>query len=394
MFELTIFVFECAQVVEKGGGGSDQLRGNIGNVPSGGTGTMTWGTAEGFAGGGDDAAEYCDGIADWWPEDWTKPVGYHVTTPCASGETAYRTFDSLFAVEKGSGLFEVARMRYMHSALRNRSAYNNEFGAAGFCRRGNYGMPLLTTNVIRVCTRDVLNAEYDATVPVQPRYTGSGGTAEYDTVEHCSDSPYDVPWGFEDESIARGGMFGVGNAPMYRGETWSESGIWPPTDRDAELRNTRPGPRGVAAEGWGGDGCGDGQILTCETDADCVPVPGSLATLECVRGTCVLPRTSTQTCYSHEDCEAENKVCSGDGRCTFGTWQVENDLPYEHGGKNTLEFEMYTAKGTCTSGNSSNYPTEEYDNWGGSPWEAVGDILEMYGKSVLSSPSSLKNDCK
>lgn len=37
-------------------------------------------------------------------QDWTKPVGYHVTLPCSADQAGYRTFDTAFAMERGDGV--------------------------------------------------------------------------------------------------------------------------------------------------------------------------------------------------------------------------------------------------------------------------------------------------
>ena len=64
-------------------------------------------------------------------QDWTKPVGYHVTVPCSKDQTGYRTFDSAFAVDRSNGTMLV-HMRYMHSMLRDQEAYHSRW--VGACR--------------------------------------------------------------------------------------------------------------------------------------------------------------------------------------------------------------------------------------------------------------------
>ena len=141
------------------------------------------------------SAQFCDAISDWWPEDWSKPVGYHVTLPCDGKDSAYRTFDSAFVMETGTldGTFHV-NMRYMHTMVRNITNVNSEYGRAGFCRRGAYGMPTHVTNTMRVCTRDATDVQYDASVPVLPKWTH--GLESWGD-EYCAESPYDVPWSID-----------------------------------------------------------------------------------------------------------------------------------------------------------------------------------------------------
>lgn len=76
---------------------------------------------------------FCDGVSDWWPDDWTKPTGYHVTLPCHHSETAYRTFDSVFAVDESNPAD--IRMVYQHNTLRDRQSAHSEYGASGLCRK-------------------------------------------------------------------------------------------------------------------------------------------------------------------------------------------------------------------------------------------------------------------
>jgi hypothetical protein len=108
------------------------------------------------------------------------------------------------------------------------------YGAASFCRTGSYGMPQFVTNTMRLCTKDAANASYDASVPVRPIYRkeGSPGASATTTTtpsfggpesEHCSESPYDVPWTLDDPAKASNpaAMFSVGSVPMWDGNSVS-----------------------------------------------------------------------------------------------------------------------------------------------------------------------------
>jgi hypothetical protein len=274
-------------------GGHDS-KGSVGNT------AKEWGTAEGFA--RDGATEFCDNIADWWPEDWTKPVGYHVTVPCNKDQTGYRTFDAAFAVDRGDGDLTVVQMKYQHNTVRDSETFHSQYGTAGFCRKGMYGMPQFVTNTMRLCTKDAINVEYDATVPVLPRWT-TGAEAYGD--EHCSENPYEVPWTVEDKSIAHPSMLSIGNSPLWRGGAWDTSAQFPKTDRLVELQNTHPG---IPDNSWGSS-CTDGDLLYCTTDDECQPI-GNVE-LECFRNTCIVKRSTRPSCYRHEDCVDEDKFCSG-----------------------------------------------------------------------------------
>jgi hypothetical protein len=274
-------------------GGHDS-KGSVGNT------AKEWGTAEGFA--RDGATEFCDNIADWWPEDWTKPVGYHVTVPCNKDQTGYRTFDAAFAVDRGDGDLTVVQMKYQHNTVRDSETFHSQYGTAGFCRKGMYGMPQFVTNTMRLCTKDAINVEYDATVPVLPRWT-TGAEAYGD--EHCSENPYEVPWTVEDKSIAHPSMLSIGNSPLWRGGAWDTSAQFPKTDRLVELQNTHPG---IPDNSWGSS-CTDGDLLYCTTDDECQPI-GNVE-LECFRNTCIVKRSTRPSCYRHEDCVDEDRFCSG-----------------------------------------------------------------------------------
>lgn len=189
-----------SKVVEEGGA---RAPGALGNTRA------AWSSAEGF-----DSTEYCDGISDWWPEDWTMPVGYHVTLPCDKDQAGYKTFDAAFAVERPNNRVNVI-MRYAHSTFRDQDDYHSTFGTAGFCRKGSYGMPRSVTNTMRLCTVDSVNVEYDATVPIRPRFSGNG-FEQFSSTEYCSETPYEVPWAVDSRDVTHPSMFSVGNVPMYR----------------------------------------------------------------------------------------------------------------------------------------------------------------------------------
>lgn len=241
-------------------------------------------------------------------------------------------------------------------------------------------MPQFLTNTMRVCTRDSsYDVQYDAAVPAKPRFPDGTTTPSYEDEEHCSASPYDIPWTLDDRRTTHPSMFAVGNSPMYRGDLWSNNDPYPSENRERELSNTHPG---VDDRSWG-QSCSDGNLLRCESHADCVPVDNSGALLECVRNVCVRHRTSDisevgRSCYSHKDCSDTDQLCSGDGRCVDGIWQVENNLDKD------IDFELYTS--SCSSNDQPNFPVEDYDMYGASVWQTVPDILRMYGMCGKCSP--------
>lgn len=112
--------------------------------------------------------------------------------------------------------------------------------------------------------------------------------------------------------------------------------------------------------------------MRCENDTDCEAIEGGSVEikLRCVRGICVL--SDPRTCYRHSDCEESGKVCSADGLCVEGIWQVENQLPDEN-----IDFEMYSK--SCSTSRDSQFKMESYDMYGASPWQRIPGVLEMFG---------------
>lgn len=238
-------------------------------------------------------------------------------------------------------------------------------------------MPQFVTNTMRVCTKDAANAMYDATVPVKPVYKNAsapGGRSTspvFESDEHCSESPYNVPWSFDDAAKVENpaAMFSVGNVPMWDGTSLSTLAKYPSNGYASQLSNTNPG---AAFRSWGEDvQCGDDDLLTCETDADCVGLLPGTAKVQCKHGICVMDMKQFPSCYSHADCASKDQMCSGDGRCVDMIMQVENHLD------ESVEFELYAKN--CSSTASSDVRARSYDMYGASAWENIPDVLEMYG---------------
>lgn len=190
-------------------------------------------------------------------------------------------------------------------------------------------MPQYITNTMRICTKDALNAKYDATVPVKPIYnaatnvtsssSSSSTLPHFEDEEYCSDSPFDVPWSLDDAAKADNpaAMFSVGNVPMWDGvsfasseQDWfTSSRKYPFESHIAQLVNTNPGVSSM--HGWtdGGDEASCAQLLTdqeellqCTTDADCQPLVPSTK-LQCHYGICVMDMKQYPSCYAHRDCQ-------------------------------------------------------------------------------------------
>jgi hypothetical protein len=236
-------------------------------------------------------------------------------------------------------------------------------------------MPQFITNTMRLCTKDAANSSYDATVPARPRYgtnasAPSATTPVYDAEELCSSSPYEVPWTLDDPARADNpaAMFSVGSVPMWDGSPIPSNAKYPSDVYDTQLFNTNPGSSSFQT--WG-EGCMDGDLLSCARDSDCVSLDPSRVRLQCVRGVCVVDMKQSPSCYSHRDCAATDQMCSGDGQCVDPVLQVENHL------NESIEFELYTQN--CSTTSRQRYPVHAYDTYGASAWENIPDILNMYG---------------
>lgn len=306
--------------------------GGAGNTPSG----VHWGAAEGFM---NETAEHCDMIADYWPEAGYFPVGYHVTPLCDSGETAYRSFDNVFAREDtADGVVLV----YYEDQTRERDLVDSHFGAGGACRLTNFGFDMYETNTMRVCTRMSSGENVDVHVPLGGNGMGSLGKVR------CSESSTDLPWANADSYDYYDPAFhSVGTVPN----------LPPPTARtypDQADRYMRIGPQHrMRTEGWG-DHCQDFVLpncsagWTCPTDFYCAD-----------GGVCMHVEVE---CNQHSDCPT-GTMCTGLGTCVLPRVTVVNEM----GG--SASFRAHT----------SSCPGEEFSMQGGSYWGYIPDILEAHG---------------
>ena len=96
-------------------------------------------------------------IADWWPDEWDYPVGYHVTVPCEADDAAYRSFHQAFVYD-GVDSGGVPVMRYEQDLVRDGDLVDTNFGGNGLCRTTNYAMETVGTNLMRYCTRQLTSA--------------------------------------------------------------------------------------------------------------------------------------------------------------------------------------------------------------------------------------------
>lgn len=227
-------------------------------------------------------------------------------------------------------------------------------------------MPRAITNTMRVCTRDSKDAMYDASVPVKPEYGPSRSTApSYDDGDiRCANSPYETPWFIEDPDNTDPNMLSVGGVPMW------DAKYADPTYPIASVTNKA----GAGVTEWGTD-CHEGTHLSCDETHPCTSIDPVNAPLECVRGVCVRNRIVSSSCYSHADCEPTGQLCTGDGYCSDGVYQIENAFAEE------IEFQIHSAhcEGVPGGPRYTQLKPDSYSTAGTSPWERVPDILQMHG---------------
>ena len=140
-----------------------------------------------------------------------------------------------------------------------------------------------------------------------------------------------MPWTLKDKSLAENpaAMFSVGSVPMWDGSPLASNPKYPSDAYAQQLLNADPGSPLYTSWAGGGDsdnsgGCNpDDELLACSSDSDCASILPSRISLRCVHGVCAVADSGTESsCYSHRDCQASDKLCSGDGLCVDPILQV------------------------------------------------------------------------
>ena len=281
-------------------------------------------------------------IADWWPDEWDFPVGYHVTVPCEAGDAAYRSFHQAFVYD-GVDAGGVPVMRYEQDLVRDGDLVDTNFGGNGLCRTTNYAMETVGTNLMRYCTRQLTSAnvapgfnvtadEVDFTVYGQTwSDTGLYGQGV------CSTSAYDLPWP-DHTAIAvnthESGLYSVGLLanPPPPGQAYY------PAELDAGYE---PGPwQEILSDQGFGAHCSDYPLAKCDGDAGCptgytcegrycensdyVPCSSTSYCQGLKYGACLgICMHGAVTCLQHGDC-AGGMMCTGLGECVTPTVSVLN----------------------------------------------------------------------
>ena len=357
----------------------------LGNV--GGQGA--WWEAEGPMQDEGDGA-HCDGVLDWWPEEWAHPVGYHVTVPCEAEATAHRSFAQAFALDEETGA-----LVYEHDLLRDAGLADSHFGVGGLCRRGSFGMPLFETNNMVYCTSTQAASATEGEDFAVPwaQAAEEGAWDEW----RCAASSRDVPWPSAANDPGRpyyeASQVSVGTVPHLPGDP--QATTYPAAEGD--MSEVGPWQDARNAQ-WGATDqtlCQDFPLALCATDADCPPgggyacrgrvCSGDLARRCTADANCSAPQrcagvcmdARSSSCVRHEDCGPQD-MCTGVGRCARPVVVVQNRLPVERRDdpewSNNISFSLAAAGGDCGAG------ARNFSLVGGSYWGNTGqDLLRVHG---------------
>ena len=346
-----------------------------------------WWQAEGLM---SENSQFCDGVLDWWPDEWDYPVGYHVTVPCDAGETAYRSFAQAFALDEEAGA-----LVYQHDLLRDAGLADSHFGVGALCRRGNFGMPLYETNNMRYCTSLPAGegTEEDFTL-ARVRSTAAVNTW---APMKCTPSSRDLPWPDSTQPTVEGGdrydssLYSVGTVPNMPDETAEH---YPSKEED--MVDVGPWQEVVGVKRWGATSnslCQDFKLALCQTDLGCpsgyacrgrvcsgdrarkCTAPSDCAQDQTCDGVCM--ERDTVDCISHSDCAA-SMMCSGVGKCVQPTLVVHNRL--EEGDNISLGLLVADSGAVSSAGGNCGSGAREYSLTGASYWGNTGqDLLRVHG---------------
>lgn len=309
---------------------------SVGNTPSG----HHWATAEGFM---SENAVYCDMIADYWPESWMFPVGYHVTVPCNKEDAGYRSFSNVFAQDSDRDVDGVPVLVYLEDQTRDGELVDSHFGVGGMCRGTNFGFDMYETNTMRVCTKISDGEDVDVHVPAGQN--GQGGMGE----ARCSSSSTELPWADERYyTFFDSAFYSVGTVPSL---PTSGAKAYP----ESPDRYMKVGPQHeMEMEQWGSQ-CQDFAIPNCSLGEWVCPT-GFVC-----RGGGVCQHASVE-CTRHDEC-SDGRMCSGVGTCETPRITVENDEGVD------ASFRAHTTQ--CAG--------ERFSMRGGSSWGYVPDLLQSHG---------------
>ena len=368
----------------------------VGNTDTQGPG---WWRAEGWMNGSE--SEFCDGVLDWWPEEWSYPVGYHVTVPCDANDTAYRSFAQAFALDD-AGVDGTPTLVYQHDLLRDARMADSHFGVGGLCRRGSFGMPLLETNTMRYCTSIPLPDKEDFAVPGVRAPPAEG--AEGWTPMRCAPTSRDLPWPDHSQKPGAGyesSLYSVGTVPHMPREgdatypasnqAMSEVGPWQeivPGGTGWAMNDARRCQNFALALCTGETSCPAGFLCRgmvcsgdparrCKSSGEC---PGT----QTCGGVCL--EVKSHECVRHSDCADPRDMCTGVAQCKRPLLVVQNRLEGRGDSEalaeeeNDISVALATGPASTSAQQACGTGARAYSLVGGSYWGNTGqDLLRVHG---------------
>ena len=330
-----------------------------------------------------ESSQDCDMVADWWPDDWDFPVGYHVTVPCEAQDAAYRSFHQAFAYTRTDAV-GVPVLTYQHDLLRDGELVDTNFGVNGLCRSLNWGLEPVATNTMRYCTRAPANQLEDYSVYREAPRPGVSAWTEW----ACATSHTHLPWPDSTVNSAPNtdtfepSLYSVGTVPNMP----PAGANYYPHDSAADTYDPGPWKEILSEQGWGA-GCSDYPLVFCATDADC---PNGTYPYQCrgrlCRGTllrCGGNQDCNETasgvcegvcieksvgCLRHSEC-SDGKMCTGLGACVTPVITVQNKVSTKD-----YAFQVSARGNTCPA------LSRNFSMLAGSYWAYVdNDVLRLHG---------------
>lgn len=322
-------------------------------------------------------------IADWWPDEWDYPVGYHVTVPCEAEDTAYRSFHQAFA-STDPDWGGVPVIVYEHDSLRDGALVDQNFGVAGLCRSTNWGMDTFALNTMRYCTRMQYLEQEDYTVfwNDNARQAPTSDWGDW----ACTTSAQQVPW--PDYTVTdapntdthESNLYSVGTLPNMP----SAGDDYYPADPDLKMYAPGPWHDIIRERGWGA-GCSDYPLFYCATDADCpansyrcrgrfcrnsyIPCQSNSDCAGTGYGDCEgVCLEKSVDCIRHSECP-DDKMCTGLGACVKPVLTLQNKVSQDD-----FAFQVNAKNQTCPK------DSRPFSLLGASYWAYVtNDVLRVHG---------------
>ena len=330
----------------------------------------------------DVASSQCFESIPYWPTHWQAPFG-EILHESYENVAAYSNYMALLKPTEGEECEETGgpgaggvkcggRMVVLPDHLRFENLTTGFFGTGGLCREHSFGMPLIPTNTMAMCTSSLRNE--DSTDKEVDSFD-----CQNDNNENCACS--------DSAQVGMGG--GLGNTLGH---------LWPlfrmfldenPTERQSEFgyafNNTffehgsehimagllehigthdlsiyvHPPDELESVDHIVRERCYSAQVYAIEEELDTAGT-----SQHCVPAAAAGQQQQQRCCHYNEQCENTSQVCTAAGVCEDLDIDIENQLA------ESVEIGI-----TCKA--CSAVDQDEFS--GASPWRRMGDILEQHG---------------